>query len=218
MHAKKLPTERARREEMVRIQIAARGVADPRVLRALERVPRHEFVPSELRDRAYDDGPLPIGYGQTISQPYVVAVMTEQLRLRGTERVLEIGTGSGYQTAVLAELCARVFSVEIVPELAESARARLAQLGYGNVEVRQGDGWSGWPEEAPFDGILLAAAPDRVPAPLIAQLAPEGRLIAPLGRGIQELTLVTHAGERLRQEPLLGVRFVPMTGEAEGAP
>ena len=167
---------------MVREQIAGRDVRDPRVLAALAHVPRHELVPDEMREYAYEDRPLPIGHGQTISQPYVVAYMTEQLRLRGDERVLEIGTGSGYQAAVLAELAREVYSIEIVEELGERARADLARLGYSNVHVRVGDGYRGWPEQAPFDAIIVTAAPGHVPQPLIDQLAVGGRLVLPVGR------------------------------------
>ena len=201
---------------MVRSQIAARGVRDPRVLEALVQVPRDRFVPPEYRRNAYDDSPLPIGYEQTISQPYIVAYMTEALGLRGDERVLEIGTGSGYQAAVLAEIVPEVWSIEIVEPLGERARATLAELGYDNVHVRIGDGYQGWPEEAPFDAIILTAAPDHVPQPLVDQLAVGGRMILPVGRRHQELALLERTPEGVERRELLPVRFVPMTGEAQG--
>ena len=203
------------RERMVREQIAGRDVRDPRVLAALARVPRHELVPDEMREHAYEDRPLPIGRGQTISQPYVVAYMTEQLHLRGDERVLEIGTGSGYQAAVLAELAREVYSIEIVEELGARARADLARLGYSNVHVRVGDGYRGWPEQAPFDAIIVTAAPGHVPQPLIDQLAVGGRLVLPVGGLDQELLRIERDATGLRREHLIGVRFVPMRGEVE---
>jgi protein-L-isoaspartate(D-aspartate) O-methyltransferase len=205
------------RLRMVIEQIEARGVRDPRVLDAMRRVPRHELVPASQREQAYEDHPLPIGKGQTISQPYVVAAMTEALSLTGGERVLEVGTGSGYQAAVLSLLCKQVYSIEIVPELAERARADLARLGYANVEVRQGDGWRGWPEHAPFDAIVVTAAPEQVPPDLIAQLAVGGRLVIPVGRYEQNLLLLRKTEAGIEREVLFGVRFVPMRGEAEGA-
>ena len=205
------------REQMVERTIAARGVEDPRVLDAMRAVPRHRFVPEELRSRAYEDRPLPIGHGQTISQPYIVAFMTEAVAPRPGDRVLEVGTGSGYQAAVLDELGARVFSIEIVEPLAERAARDLAATGY-DVAVRAGDGYRGWPDEAPFDVILITAAPDHVPAPLLEQLAPGGRLCLPVGaeHGLQELRLITKAADgTLTERSLLPVRFVPMTGEAQ---
>jgi protein-L-isoaspartate(D-aspartate) O-methyltransferase len=203
------------RRRMVDEQIAARGVRDPRVLEALLAVPRHELVPLAERAHAYEDRPLPIGAGQTISQPYIVAVMTELLALDGSEKVLEIGTGSGYQAAVLSRLVREVYSIEIVPELARQAAADLARLGYANVHVREGDGYRGWPEEAPFDAIVVTAAPDHVPDPLVAQLAVGGRMVVPVGGLLQDLVLVRREADGVRQEHGLGVRFVPMTGEAE---
>jgi protein-L-isoaspartate(D-aspartate) O-methyltransferase len=191
------------------------GVHDPRVIEAMARVPREDFVPPALRARAYDDGPLPIGHGQTISQPAVVAWMTQLARPQQTDRVLEVGTGSGYQTAVLAPLVAEIFTVEIVPDLAAEARARLDALGVANVRYRVGDAFEGWPEEAPFDIILLAAAPLRLPRPLLAQLADSGRLVAPVGdRFCQELVVVTRVDGELRERREGLVAFVPMVGLA----
>jgi protein-L-isoaspartate(D-aspartate) O-methyltransferase len=202
------------RESMVRDQIERRGVKDPRVLEAMRRVPREAFVPEAVRAEAYRDGPLPIGGGQTISQPYIVAFMSEAARIAPDDRVLEIGTGSGYQAAILAALGARVFSIEIRPELAERARRTLQETGYGEVRVKVGDGYRGWPEEAPFDAILVTAAPDAIPDPLLAQLKPGGRLVVPVGTGAQELLRVTKTAAGLERERLMAVRFVPMTGEA----
>ncbi|HOX27000.1 MAG TPA: protein-L-isoaspartate(D-aspartate) O-methyltransferase [Candidatus Krumholzibacteria bacterium] len=210
-----------RRSQMVDRQIASRGVRDPSVLGAMRRIPRHRFVPEPYRDRAYDDCPLPIGEDQTISQPYIVALMTELLHLGRDARVLEIGTGSGYQAAVLAEIAAEVYSIEIVRVLGERARALLTELGYGNVQVRIGDGYRGWPEEAPFDAIIVTAAPPRVPQPLLDQLAPGGRLVIPVGDLSQQLEVYTRregqtAGEASwDRDVVFAVRFVPMTGEAE---
>ncbi len=201
---------------MVKETIEARGVSDPDVLRAMRAVPRHRFVPAEFVDQAYEDHPLPIGYGQTISQPYVVAWMTELLELQPGEKVLEIGTGSGYQAAVLAEIgYVDVYTIEIVPELAESAAARLKELGYTQVHVTQGDGYYGWQEHAPFDAIIVTAAPDHLPAPLVEQLAPGGRIVIPIGPPGWYQTLwkfVLEEGE-LKAYSLGGVRFVPFTGE-----
>jgi len=213
------PERAAERERMVAEQIEARGIADPLVLAALRAAPRHWFVPERLADEAYEDGPLPIGEGQTISQPYIVARMTEAVQLRPGERVLDVGTGSGYQAAVLAEISPHVWSIEIVPELAESAARRLAERGYTTVQVRQGDGWLGWPEHAPFDAIILAAAPEQVPPALLAQLAPGGRLCLPVGDrdGAQELLVIIKAPDgTLTERRLESVRFVPMTGRAKG--
>src|SRR5262245_59308383 len=200
------------RESMVAEQIAARGVADPRTLDAMRRVPRHLFVPREAQSDAYGDHPLPIGHGQTISQPYIVGFMTDALRLSGGETVLEVGTGSGYQSAVLSLIAARVFTIEIVPELAAEARERLARLGYENVTVRAGDGYRGWPEHAPFDAIVVTAAAPRVPDPLKEQLKEGGRLVLPVGDEAQELMIVTRRGSKFEESRVLGVRFVPMTG------
>jgi protein-L-isoaspartate(D-aspartate) O-methyltransferase len=203
----------ASRERMVREQIEARGVSDPRTLAALRAVPRHLFVPAAQVPSAYEDRPLPIGHEQTISQPYIVAFMTEALKLQGGEKVMEVGTGSGYQAAVLAAAGARVFTIEIVAPLAEEARARLARLGYESVDVRAGDGYAGWPEEAPFDAIAITAAAPRIPEPLKAQLKDGGRLVMPLGDEAQELVLVTRTGATFQERRLLPVRFVPMTGQ-----
>jgi protein-L-isoaspartate(D-aspartate) O-methyltransferase len=213
--AEKDPFEQ-NRLEMVKTTIQARGVKNPDVLRAMRTVPRHQFVPADLVNQAYDDHPLPIGYGQTISQPYVVAWMTEQLDLKPGEKVLEIGTGSGYQAAVLAALGGvEVYSIEIVPELAESAARRLVDLGYSQAKVRQGDGYYGWPEAAPFDAIIVTAAPDHLPAPLAAQLKEGGRLVIPIGPpgGYQDLWKFVKEGGELTAYNLGGVAFVPFTGE-----
>ncbi len=197
---------------MVDHQIKNRGVRDPRVLAALASVPRHLFVAEEDWSQAYADRPLPIGWGQTISQPYMVAVMTELLELQPSSRVLEIGTGSGYQTAVLAELCDQVFTVEVIPQLLQRARAILDDLGYTNIQFREGDGSLGWPEEAPYDGILVTCAPDDIPERLLGQLKDGGRMVIPLGPpgGAQTLYLVTLQGERVIKRAVMGVRFVPL--------
>jgi protein-L-isoaspartate(D-aspartate) O-methyltransferase len=204
-----------RRKAMVEEQVAARGVRDPRVLAALSAVPRHLFVPVDLRDEAYGDFPLPIGEGQTISQPYIVALMTESAGLRAGDKVLEVGTGSGYQAAVLSRLAGTVFSVEINGLLARRAATTLAALGFSNVRVRSGDGFFGWPEEAPFDAVLITCAVDRVPPRLFDQLAEGGRLVLPLGDSgsYQTLTVVTKKGGKPVLRRLIDVRFVPMTGE-----
>ena len=187
-------------------------ITDRRVLDAVARVPRTEFVPPHLREEALADHPLPIGYGQTISQPYIVALMTQLLRLQPTDRVLEIGTGSGYQTAILAELASEVYSVELIEELANSARARLQRLGYTNVHIRQGDGARGWPEHAPYDAIIVTAAPPRVPPALIRQLAEGGRLVIPVGPELAEqaLLLIERRGGRVYSRTIAPVRFVPL--------
>lgn len=206
------------RERMVREQLSGPGpsITNQRVLEVMARVPRHEFVPVGLRSHAYADHPLPIGHGQTISQPYIVAVMTERLDPQPTDRVLEIGAGSGYQAAVLAELVAEVFTIEIIEPLGRSAEATLRRLGYTNVHVRVGDGYRGWPEAAPFDAIIVTCAPDDVPAPLVEQLKEGGRLIIPVNAGLhQELILCRKRDGRLERELIFPVRFVPMTGEAE---
>jgi protein-L-isoaspartate(D-aspartate) O-methyltransferase len=201
------------RDRMVSEQIEARDVRQPELLRAMRATPRHLFVPEPMRPQAYEDSPLPIGFGQTISQPYIVAVMTELLRVDRTHKVLEIGTGSGYQAAVLSPLAKHVYSIEIVPELARRSAELLKKLGYTNVSVRQGDGYLGWPEEAPFDRIILTAAPGEVPQALINQLKPGGRLVAPVGRTVlsQDLVLVEKDAQgKTHERPVLPVRFVPM--------
>jgi protein-L-isoaspartate(D-aspartate) O-methyltransferase len=206
------------REFMVSRQIQARGVRDLAVLAAMQAVPRHEFVPTEFQAQAYDDHPLPIGYGQTISQPYVVALMTESLALEPDMRVLEIGTGSGYQAAVLAEIVAEVYTVEIIEPLAEMAAERLTGLGYDNVEVLRADGYFGWEEHAPFDAIIVTAAPDHMPQPLILQMADESRLVVPIGPvgAYQELWLYVKTGGELQSAfSLGGVAFVPLTRDPE---
>lgn len=206
----------ALRREMVRYQLQRRDITDRRVLAVMERVPRHQFVPGHSQYSAYDDHPLPIGHGQTISQPYIVALMTQLGQPKPTSRALDVGTGSGYQAAVLAELCQEVYSIEIVEPLAKEARQRLAQLGYRNVEVRYGDGYRGWPEHAPFDLIIVAAAPEHVPQPLVEQLAPGGRLVIPVGRPFQDLLVVEkQADGQTRRWKVTDVAFVPMTGEAQ---
>jgi len=208
--------EAAARARMVAHQIAARGVSDARVLEAMRQVARHLFVPEPLRAEAYADRALPIAHGQTISQPYIVALMTELAALKPTSRVLEVGTGSGYQAAVLAVLAREVYTIEIVEPLAAEAQERLRRLGYANVFVRAGDGYRGWPEKAPFDAILVTAAPPEIPAPLLEQLAPGGRLVAPVGRDRQELVVVERGERGLTRRSVIPVVFVPMTGEAQG--
>jgi protein-L-isoaspartate(D-aspartate) O-methyltransferase len=202
------------RRRMVETQIAARGVKDPAVLAAMRRVPRHRFVDESARELAHSDGPLPIGAGQTISQPYIVAIMTELARPTRAARVLEIGTGSGYQAAVLAECFGEVYTIEIVPELGRRAEALLRELGYANVFPRIGDGYDGWPAKAPFDAIVVTAAPDTIPKPLLEQLKPGGRLVAPVGTSQQELVVVTRTDQGFVRESIIPVRFVPMTGKA----
>jgi len=206
------------RRQMVNAQIAARGIHDQLVLDAMLQVGRHHFVPHELVHRAYFDEPLPIGYKQTISQPYIVAYMTEALGLKGGEKVLEIGTGSGYQAAVLAEIADTVYTIEIVEPLSAQAGEVLNRLGYSNVHCRAGDGYGGWPEEAPFDAIIITAAPPAVPDPLISQLKVGGRLIAPVGEWYQELVLITKTRGGIRTRKLIPVRFVPMTGRVRDVP
>ena len=206
------------RQRMVAVDLARRGIADSAVLAAMGRVPRHLYVPEALRDSAYADHPWPIGEGQTISQPYIVAYMTEALGLDPSDRVLEIGTGSGYQAAILAELVAEVYTIEIVPELAQTAEARLRDLGYDNIHVRKGDGYVGWPEAAPFDAVIVTAAPEHVPRPLVDQLAEGAHLVIPVGGYYQELLRITRRGEETRTERLLPVAFVPMTGAAQRRP
>jgi len=208
----------AGRRRMVKEQLSSSGygITNARVLAAMGKVPRHEFVPVELWYRAYNDGPLPIGYDQTISQPYIVAFMTEKLEPKPTDRVLEIGTGSGYQAAVFAQLVAEVYTIEIIEPLAQRAGADLKRLGYANIHVRAGDGCQGWPEAAPFDAIIVTCAPEQVPQPLVEQLKDGGRMIIPVGPlGNQELVLLGKQGEQLEKHAVLPVRFVPMTGGAQ---
>lgn len=198
------------RERMVTEQIERRGVKDKAVLDAMRRVERHRFVPLNLQRFAYDDTALPIGEGQTISQPYIVALMTELLQLKGTEKVLEIGTGSGYQAAVLAELTKEIYTIEILPKLADSAQRLLAELGYRNVHVKCGDGYLGWPEFAPFDAIIVTCATREIPQPLIEQLAEGGRMVIPQGEEYQQLKLLVKSKGRIVQKDIISVRFVPM--------
>jgi len=206
------------RRRMVEEQLRGRDITDAAVLAAMGRIPRHRFVPKNLQDLAYADMPAPIGQGQTISQPYIVALMTQAARPKPESRALDIGTGSGYQAAVLAELCKEVYSIEILKPLAESARERLATLGYKNVSVRVGDGYRGWPEKAPFDIIIVAAAPEHVPKLLVEQLAPGGRLVIPVGTFSQELLVIEKQKDgSTRRKSIAPVRFVPMRGEAEKA-
>lgn len=205
------------REEMVETQLIERGISNPRVLDAMRSVPRHEFVPLKLQNQAYYDSPLPIGYRQTISQPYIVAFMTEKLDPEAGDRVLEIGTGSGYQAAVLSRLVKEVYTIEIVKPLARSAAAALKRAGCGNVFVRAGDGYRGWPEKAPFDAVIVTAAPDHVPKPLVDQLKEGGKMVIPLGAEFQIQTLKVFKKQDgiLVLESTLPVRFVPMTGKAQ---
>jgi protein-L-isoaspartate(D-aspartate) O-methyltransferase len=203
------------RMDMVDYQIRRRGVTDQDVLDAMEKVARHEFVPPEYRTQAYADRPLPIGYGQTISQPYIVALMTELLDLHNTDRVLEIGTGSGYQAAILSEIVAEVYTVEIVEPLAIEAKERLARLGYTNVHTLHADGYFGWEEHAPYDAIIVTCAPDHIPQPLVKQLTDGGKLVIPVGPpgGYQTLWQITREGEKVKKRNVTGVLFVPLTGE-----
>jgi len=203
------------REKMVREQIEARGIKDPVVLESLRAVPRHLFVPEAVRDGAYQDSPLPIGDSQTISQPYIVALMTELLEVSPGSKVLEIGTGSGYQAAVLAAMGVDVYSIEIRTRLCERADRTLSELGYSSVHVRCGDGYGGWPEEAPFEGIIVTAAPEMVPDPLLEQLAPGAHLVIPVGDFYQELKVITRVDGGFEERSVIPVRFVPMTGEVE---
>ncbi len=201
------------RREMVENQLRRRDITDKRVLAAMEKVERHRFVPDKYKAEAYDDEPLPIEAGQTISQPYVVALMTQYLNLTGKERVLEIGTGSGYQAAILGELANEVYTIEIIDTLGKSAAARLKELGYKNITVRIGDGYLGWPEKAPFDGIIVTCAVDHIPEALVKQLASGGRMIIPVGHDAQMLSLVEKKADSVFVTSVIPVRFVPMTGE-----
>ena len=205
----------ARRRQMVETQIRSRGITDGRVLAAMGQVPRHLFVPLSVRGEAYEDYPLPIGAQQTISQPYIVALMTSLLELTGGEKILEVGTGSGYQAAVLSRIAREVYSIEILEPLSSSARRTLGELGYGNIHLRVGDGWAGWKEAAPFDGILVTAAPEKVPQPLVDQLKIGGKLVIPVGSYFQDLLVYTKTEKGLEKRNVIPVRFVPMTGEAQ---
>ena len=205
----------ARRKRMVESQIRVRGIHDNAVLDAMRTVPRHRFVPDSMHAYAYTDGPLRIGYSQTISQPYIVALMTSVIEPKPSMKVLEIGTGSGYQAAILAECVGSVYTIEIVPELGKGAAALLDDLGYENIHTRIGDGFDGWPEHAPFDGVVVTAAPEEIPQPLLDQLAVGGRLVIPVGRGSQDLVLVTRTQDGYHRESVTPVRFVPMTGKAQ---
>jgi protein-L-isoaspartate(D-aspartate) O-methyltransferase len=208
----------ALREAMVRTQLAPRGITDPRVLEAMREVPRHLFVPEAVRADAYEDRSLPVGEHQTISQPYIVALMTQLARIEPGEKALEVGTGSGYQAAVLARMGARVYTIEIIPALAHRARQTLDALGYQNIEYRVGDGYRGWPEAAPFGAILVTAAPTHVPPALVDQLEVGGRLVIPVGDSLQKLTVITRTADGTRSEAIIPVQFVPMTGEAQRSP
>jgi len=201
------------RERMVEEQIIARGISDSLVIDAMLTVKRHFFVPTNLMQLAYNDRPLPIGYGQTISQPYIVAIMTELLEVKKTHRVLEVGTGSGYQAAILSLLADSVFTIEIIPELAHSAKERLKVLGYENVIVKAGDGYKGWKEHAPFDGIIVTCAPEEIPPLLLEQLSIRGRMVIPVGSYYQELILITKDSSEISEKSIIPVRFVPMIKE-----
>ena len=203
------------REKMVAAQLVSRDIVNKRVIAAMQQIPRHEFVPERMQDLAYTDSPLSIGRGQTISQPYIVALMTQLVDPQPRQKALDVGTGSGYQAAVLAELTKNVYSIEIVEPLAEEARDRLQRLGYRNVTVRHGDGYHGWQSEAPFDVIIVAAAPDHIPQDLIDQLAPGGRMVLPVGEYSQELVVISKdQNGRITQREIIPVAFVPMTGDA----
>jgi protein-L-isoaspartate(D-aspartate) O-methyltransferase len=201
------------RERMVETQIKARGINDTRVLSAMLRVERHRFVPREYQSSAYSDQPLPIGEGQTISQPYIVALMTELLELKGDEKVLEVGTGSGYQAAILAELAKEVYSIEIIESLASTAKKRLLELGYQNIRVKAGDGYLGWPEAAPFDAIIITCAPDHIPNPLLEQLKEGGRFVLPVAGDGQQLKKIVKRLGKIESTDIAPVIFVPMIGE-----
>jgi len=203
------------RERMVRQQIETRGVKDPAVLAAMRTVPRHRFVPPDYREASYQDSPLPIGESQTISQPYIVALMSELLEVEPGDKVLEIGTGSGYQAAVLAAMGAEVYTVEIRQGLCVRAEVLLAELGYDNAHVRCGDGYGGWPDEAPFAGVIVTAAPDRIPEPLMEQLAVGGRMVIPVGDFYQQLMVIKKTDDGVEERSVIPVRFVPMTGQIE---
>lgn len=206
----------SKRINMIDNQIISRGIKDTRIIQAMKKVPRHQFIPEKHRSRAYDDNPVPIGFGQTISQPYIVALMSELVELSETDRVLEIGTGSGYQAAILAEVVKEVFTIEIIPELAKQAEDTLNSLGYSNITVKTGDGFFGWPEKAPFDAIVVTAAPSAIPQPLLDQLKVGGRLVIPVGNyPYQELKKVIKTDNDIIEDAIIPVLFVPMTGEAQ---
>ncbi|MBI2966534.1 MAG: protein-L-isoaspartate(D-aspartate) O-methyltransferase [Bacteroidetes bacterium] len=197
-------------KRMVETQLSTRDIKDTNVLRVMALTPRHLFVPPGYRNSAYSDSPLPIGYGQTISQPYIVALMTELLQLTGREKILEIGTGSGYQAAILSQLCEKVYSIEIICPLADSAALTLKRLNFNNVKIKCDDGYKGWPEFAPYDGIIVTAAPEEIPDELAKQLKNGGRMVVPVGKYGQELILITKTPDGIKQESITGVRFVPM--------
>lgn len=209
---------KSRAERMVESQIVRRGVRDTDVIRVMKNTPRHKFIPAHLRDHAYDDNPLPIGSGQTISQPYIVALMTEHLQLTGTEKVLEIGTGSGYQAAVLSPLVDTCYSIEVVKALSIEASHKLAVMSYDNVVVKWGDGYQGWPEHAPFDRIIITAAPPEIPEKLIEQLAVGGRMVLPVGSHFQDLILITKTKKGIHRKSIIPVRFVPMVHPSDPIP
>jgi protein-L-isoaspartate(D-aspartate) O-methyltransferase len=206
----------AERESMVRVQLERRDIEDGLVLAAMRKVPRHLFVPKDVRSHAYGDHPLPIGHDVTISQPYIVALMSQLTGAKKGSRVLEVGTGSGYQAAVLHEMGAEVYSIEIIEPLAKQAKQLLARMGYDRIHVRHGDGYAGWSEHAPFDAIVVTAAPPRVPEPLKQQLKVGGRLVIPVGRTYQELVVITRTSTGFKRRRIIPVRFVPMTGAAQG--
>jgi protein-L-isoaspartate(D-aspartate) O-methyltransferase len=209
---------KSRAERMVESQIVSRGVKDPDVIRVMKNTPRHKFIPANLSDHAYSDNPLPIGSGQTISQPYIVALMTEYLELTGSEKVLEIGTGSGYQAAVLSPLVDTCYSIEVVKSLAREASGKLDVMNYDNVVVKWGDGYKGWPEHAPFDRIIITAAPPQIPEKLVEQLAVGGRMVLPVGSHFQELILITKTNKGVRKKNIIPVRFVPMVHPSDPIP
>jgi protein-L-isoaspartate(D-aspartate) O-methyltransferase len=211
--ATSVETLKAKRRQMVEQQIRARGIGDKAVLAAMMKVERHRFVPASYTGSAYDDSPLPIGEGQTISQPFIVGYMTEVAQISPSEKVLEIGTGSGYQAAILGELAKEVYTIEIVPSLAETARTTLKQLGYKNVSVKTGNGYLGWPEHAPFDAIVVTAAPDEVPQALVDQLAVNGTMVIPVGTFYQQMMIINRTSEGVVERKTIPVRFVPMTGK-----
>ncbi len=198
------------RKQMVESQIRGRGIQDERVLAAMSKIPRHQFVDTPWKDLAYSDHPLPIGHQQTISQPYIVAYMSEAAEISPKDKVLEIGTGCGYQAAVLGEIAHKVYSIEIIPKLAQKARRTLTQLGYKNIQVKTGDGYQGWSEYAPYDAIIVTAAPEKIPQPLIDQLAINGKMVIPVGSWVQEIVVLTKTEDRIIQQKTIPVRFVPM--------